>query len=195
MRKELATLISDDISILSVDDIAKLKVGVPAVSSYHQIKLIFPSNDSANLNDLDFHAPGYLLNISGHMILQNNNQGAGNEFDAVNNSGVSMAEPNFKAMVMDGMISDIFSILARQGELHLNVRMMASDCKEKIIQLIEKQTNKELAVEKVDKEMTLDLLQVILNAASTLFKCKIVVFYHNDNRVEFDITKELLLAT
>ena len=41
LRRELGTLLSDKISVVSVDDMAKVKVGVPAVSRYHQINHIF----------------------------------------------------------------------------------------------------------------------------------------------------------
>ena len=54
MRRELSTLFSSDITAISVDDMAKIKVGGPAVSRYHQA-------DSPNLNDHNFPVPGYLL--------------------------------------------------------------------------------------------------------------------------------------
>lgn len=41
MRRELACMFFDDIAVLSVDDMAKIKFGAPAVSRYHQIKKVF----------------------------------------------------------------------------------------------------------------------------------------------------------
>ena len=41
MRHKLSSLFPNDISILSVDDMAKIKVGAPAVSRYHQVKRLF----------------------------------------------------------------------------------------------------------------------------------------------------------
>ena len=49
---------------------AKIKVGAPAVSGYHQIKCILPVNEQENLNDHDFPVPGYLLATSGYMFLE-----------------------------------------------------------------------------------------------------------------------------
>ena len=61
-------------SILSTDDMAKIKVGPPAVSRYHQVCGMFMKDDNMNLPDYDFPIPGYLLNTSGYMWLQNNPQ-------------------------------------------------------------------------------------------------------------------------
>ena len=60
MRRELGTLFSDNVTTSSVDEMAKIKVGAPAVSRYH---LKVP-----NFDDHDFPVPGYLLSVSGHMF-------------------------------------------------------------------------------------------------------------------------------
>ena len=65
MRGELASLFSDSFSILPMDDMAKIKVGPPAVSRYPQLKRIFPTNDQPNFSDHEFTTPGYLLSPSG----------------------------------------------------------------------------------------------------------------------------------
>ena len=69
-RREPCTLMCLDACILSMDDMAKLKVGAPAVSRYHQIRNIFSTTDMPNLNDHDFPIPNYLLSVSGYMFLQ-----------------------------------------------------------------------------------------------------------------------------
>ena len=69
-RRELAALFTHETAVLSIDDMAKVKVGAPALSRYHQIKRFFPNGDMPNLNDHDFPVPGYLLNISGYMFLE-----------------------------------------------------------------------------------------------------------------------------
>ena len=79
MRRELASLFSDSIGILSMDDMAKIKVGPPAVSRYHQLKRTFPTNDQPNFSDHDFPIPGYLLSLSGYMFLDHNNFVESNE--------------------------------------------------------------------------------------------------------------------
>ena len=53
-----------------MDDMAKLKVGAPAVSRYHQIRRMFSSSDMPNLSDHDFPVPKYLLSVSGYMFLE-----------------------------------------------------------------------------------------------------------------------------
>ena len=53
--------------ILSTDDMAKIKFGLPIVSRYHQVRKMFMKDDNMNLPDYDFPIPGYLLNTSGYM--------------------------------------------------------------------------------------------------------------------------------
>ena len=53
-----------------MDDKAKVHVGTPSVSRFHQILKLFPSNDRPNFKDHDFRLPGYLLNVSGYMLLE-----------------------------------------------------------------------------------------------------------------------------
>ena len=53
-----------------MDDMAKVKVGAPAVSRYHQLRRIFGTNDSPNYSDHDFPVPNYLLAVSGYMVLE-----------------------------------------------------------------------------------------------------------------------------
>ena len=73
-RREFCTLFGSGACILSVDDIAKIKVGAPAVSRYHQVKSLFASTDMPNLSDHDFPVPNYLLPVSGYMYLEQMNE-------------------------------------------------------------------------------------------------------------------------
>ena len=50
ISRALRTLLSDKISVVSVDDMAKAKVGVPAVSRYHQGNRSFPEKDDPLLS-------------------------------------------------------------------------------------------------------------------------------------------------
>ena len=61
MRRELGTLLSDKISVVSVNHMAKVNVVAPAVSRYHQINRFIPEKDGHVLNDHDFPVPGYLI--------------------------------------------------------------------------------------------------------------------------------------
>ena len=53
-----------------MDDMAKLKVGAPAVSRYHNIRRLFATSNAPNYKDHDFPVPNYLLSVSGYMILE-----------------------------------------------------------------------------------------------------------------------------
>ena len=46
-------------SILSTDDMTKIKVGPPAVSRYHHVHEMFMKDDYMNLPDHNFPIPGY----------------------------------------------------------------------------------------------------------------------------------------
>ena len=63
-HREFCTLFDSDASIISMDDMAKVKVGAPAVSRYYQIRRIFPSFDMPNLSDHDFPVPIFLSQIT-----------------------------------------------------------------------------------------------------------------------------------
>ena len=99
---ELGTLLfSDQIATISIDDMAKVKVGALAVNSYHQIKHFFAKNDTSNLKDCDFPVPGYLLMFSGHMILnldEKMNDRALNESNVVQR--LTNSEPSFKTWLL-----------------------------------------------------------------------------------------------
>ena len=73
---------------------AKVKVGTHAVSRYHQLQRIFPTNDQPNLSDHDFPISGYLLNVSGHMFLTTKDKKRVNRPD--------------KTEVFDGLVSASF---------------------------------------------------------------------------------------
>ena len=73
-RREFVSMFPRSASILSTDDMAKIKVGLPAVSRYHQVRKMFMKDDNMNPLDHDFLIPGYLLNTLGYVWLQNNPQ-------------------------------------------------------------------------------------------------------------------------
>lgn len=79
-RQELASKFPDEVTVLSADDMNKIKVGQAAVSRYHQISRFFMADDSPNFPDHDFPHPNYLLVPSGYMFLQRH-QSPENEFE------------------------------------------------------------------------------------------------------------------
>lgn len=58
----------------SCDDMNKIRVGPLAMSRYHQISKIFPTDDQPQYHDQDFPHPGYLLIPSGYMQLHASNE-------------------------------------------------------------------------------------------------------------------------
>ena len=69
--REFSELFAEITNIFSIDDMAKVKVGAPAVSRYHQLRRLYAANDMPNLSDHDFPIPGYFINVSGYMRLEN----------------------------------------------------------------------------------------------------------------------------
>ena len=61
-RKEFCLLFKDDSCILSMDDMAKIKVGAPAVSQY-QLRRMYPTADMPNFHDHDYPVTNYLGKI------------------------------------------------------------------------------------------------------------------------------------
>ena len=49
---------------------SKIGVGRPAVSRYHQLKKSFIAGDDPDYRDHDFPTPGYLICMSGYMVIQ-----------------------------------------------------------------------------------------------------------------------------
>ena len=83
-------MFNKSVCILSTDDMAKVKVGPPAVSRYHQIRRYFLGADTPNMPDHNFPIPGYLVNVSGYMMLEEEKRKIDQSEDTMNieNSGV-----------------------------------------------------------------------------------------------------------
>ena len=59
-RREFVSMFPRSASILSTDDMSKIKFGLPAVSRYHQVRKMFMKDENMNLPDYDFPVPRYL---------------------------------------------------------------------------------------------------------------------------------------
>ena len=84
---------------------AKVKVGVPAISRYHQMKHFFPEKDGPVLNDHDFPMPSYLISVSKHMFLQDEEKidVSYNESNSYAVEALSGYEPDFQKMTFDDL--------------------------------------------------------------------------------------------
>ena len=190
MRREFASLFSQDIAILSVDDMAKVKVGAPAVSRYHQIKRLFLDNDRPNLNDHDFPVPGYLLNVSGHMFLESKDFSESNElnmdaepvtFDHNDNS----LDPDFSKMVTEDLNHTFFDSIRRQASRHLNIQISEKECMDGLKDVMKEQD--EHLVDTLKKQISFASLDVAVAAVANFFKCKVVMFYKDDGEDRFNV--------
>ena len=146
MRREMATLFNDNMRLISMDDMAKIKVGAPAVSRYHQISKIFPKNDRVNFSDHDFPIPGYLLNVSGYLELDSTCFEPNSDiFDGLVAASVYCSEKvnNFATFTREQFLNDstpasLVHCLCDQLLIHMNVEVNADDCEEVLIAELKK---------------------------------------------------------
>ena len=127
-------LYPNNVTILPVDDMAKVKVGPPAVSRYHQVKCFLMSNDSSNLPDHDFPVPGYLLNVFRYMFLESKENSDQNHPGLVNSSiynshNTEYHNISYDMLMVNGPSQNIFHTLACQAEIHLNVKCLPWNAK------------------------------------------------------------------
>ena len=70
MRREFAEYFKEETTIVSTDNMNKIRYGASAVSRYHQIRKIYMENDAPQLSDQDF-PDSYKTIPCGLMILFN----------------------------------------------------------------------------------------------------------------------------
>ena len=112
----------------------KVKVGVPAVTRYHQTNCIFPEKDETVLNDHDFPVPGYLISIFGHMFLQNEEK-IDVSYDESNSYAVealSGFKPDFLKRTLNNLKGNTFTILSHQVHIQWNLEISPIDCRDAI---------------------------------------------------------------
>ena len=172
---------------------AKVKVGPPAVSRYHQVKCFLMSNDSSNLPDHDFPVPGYLLNVFRYMFLESKKNNDQNHPGLVNSSiynshNTEYHNISYDMLMVNGPSQNIFHTLACQAETHLNVKMSAMECKDQIIAYMKEQEEEKIP-NTLNKSLDLETIEAVLHAASALFKCEIVIIYHSEAGTQFHVIK------
>ena len=193
MRRELVTMFPNEMGILSINDMAKIKVGAPAVSRYHQLRAFFPTADQPNLSDHDFPVPGYLLTASGYMFLEYKSNSEQLFSATVYDQHTPTICSDFPNLSLCGVKGSIYESLSHQLFLHLNVKATATDCFETIFEDIKKHPEylnlpfdheTLLTTLKQVTEIDNDVLNIILKSASTVFSSKIVTFYKNAENEE-----------
>ena len=111
-RRRFCTLLGPDYCILSMDDMAKVKVGAPAVSRYHQVRRLFDSTDMPNLNDHDFPIQNYLLSVSGYMYLEQMNDES-HRFDLPTYDISEAIEVGSNEVTIDTLSDNLWNVLRR----------------------------------------------------------------------------------
>ena len=171
----------------------KVKVGVPAVTRYHQTNRIFPEKDETVLNDHDFPVPGYLISIFGHMFLQNEEK-IDVSYDESNSYAVealSGSEPDFQKMTLDDLKGNIFTILSHQAHIQWNLKMSPIDCRDVIKKGMKECFPKNARTvdffASLDKEVAFHVLDRLLKTTADLFRCKLFVFYKEQNQYLYNI--------
>ena len=136
-RREFATLFSDHVTMISTYDMAKIKVGPPAVSRYHQIQRLFPTSYSPNYSDHDFPVPNYLLSVSAYLVLQDadvdmndvseiaQNLSNASTYDYTPVASVTQSKNSVLEkfnILMDESVNDLYEIIISQAKTQLNVK-------------------------------------------------------------------------
>ena len=188
----MGALYPSDVAILSIDDMAKVKVGPLSVSRYHQVKRFYMNNDSPNLPDHDFPVPDYLLNVSRYIFLESKENSDQNHPGLVNGSVYDSHNSenhniSYDMLMVNGPSQNIFHSLACQTEIHLNVKMSAMECKGQILAYMEEQVEEKIP-NTLNESLDLETIEAVLRAASALFKCEIM-FYHSETGAQFNVIK------
>ena len=154
---------------------AKVKVGVPVVSRYHQTNRIFPEKYEPVLNDHDFPVPGYLISFSGHTFLQDEEK-IDVSYDESNSYAVealSGSEPYFPKVTLDNFKGNIFIIFSHQGHIQWNLKVSPIDSRDTIKKgmkeyLPENKTTVDFFAS-LDKEVAFNVLDRLLKTTADLF--------------------------
>ena len=206
-RREFASMFNKSVCKLSKDDMAKVKVGPPAVSRYHQIRRYFLGADTPNMPHHDFPIPGYLLNVSGYMMLEkekpkidqsedtmnieNSSVHDNNQINDQKNSEETYDLANFKEANPSG---SIFEILADQCKVNLNIYTTAQELEESLFEFVKADTQnfdsyfdgsedlKKLCDSK-NSEILPSLRKLVFHAFSLYCQCKVIVFGNNGREV------------
>lgn len=189
-RREFASLFRDSVTIISTDDMAKIKVGPPAVSRYHQIKRLFPTNDTPNNSDHDFPVPNYLLSASGYMLLEPtpaDTVESDTPESSLNNAstydyeeGTDLITSSDETIcskfdiLCDESTNDLYDIVVHQASTQLNVKT----CKDEIIDSLRKENS--FAPGELENP-THENVEVILQAISSILKTRAVLLNITEN--------------
>ena len=168
-RREFCTLFKSDACILSMDGMAKIKVGAPVVSRYHQIRRLFPTNDSPNFEDHDFRVPNYLLSVPGYINL------------VMNPREEILEEENREANKSESQ--SFWTVASKECKKHFNINASA----EEIISYAQSEIDLhnsfyerkfDLTKEGISIEATITSqvqLEIASTALASIFECKVVL--------------------
>lgn len=172
-RREFISLVGPEACILSMDDMAKLKVGAPAVSRYHQIKRLFASSDMPNLNDHDFPVPNYLLSVSGYMFLEQSQESDDivHESDLPTYDICKSAEVGSKGVtIIDEAANSFWEVLIKQLLMQSNLVVTEEELKD----IVRNAVNAEDAKRIFENLTDIESLKSASEALSSFFRCEFI---------------------
>ena len=168
---------------------AKIKVGAPAVSRYHQLRRLYPQSHMLNCADHDFPVPNYLLSASGYMILEDKDEAIGSESahlpDSTSDKTNDSAHKSNITVNVDHLAS-LLCAISNQCWSQLNVTTTANELRDTIINEmscnsdvycehfnVEKSVLDELCANHLEYGSSLHV-DIISSAISTIFQCQVI---------------------
>ena len=125
-------MLGSDACILIMDDMAKIKVGAPAVSRYHQVKRLFAPTNMPNLHDHDFTVPNYLLSVSRYMYLEQISDDS-HESDLPMYDISQAIEVGSNEAAIDTLSDNFWNVLIRKHQRQLNLRVIKAELRDIVV--------------------------------------------------------------
>ena len=137
--------------------------------------------------------PGYLISVSGYMFLQDEEK-IDVSYDESNSYAVealSGSEPDFQKITLGDLKGNIFTILSHQAHIQWNLKMSPIDCRDVIKkgmkECLPKNTKTVYFFASLDKKVAFNVLDRLLKTTADLLRCKIVLFYMEQNEYLYNI--------
>ena len=150
----------------------------------------------------DFPVPGYLLNVSEHMFLENHpidtrdhsNDSASNHDETLANGFQNRnLKHSFENMKIEKKEGNVFDIIKRQVEIHHNTSMTMQQCTDSMETVMKEFIPIDIPPKVFSatliNNLTKENITTALKVASKLFNCKIVVFFKNEADYAIDEIK------
>ena len=176
-KREFCTFLGSDACIFRTDDIAKIRVGAPAVSRYHQVRRLFAFTNMPNLSDHDFPLPNYLVSVSGCMYLEQMNDESHESHLSIYDISQAI-EVRSNKLKIDTLSDNLWNVLIRQCETQLNLTVTKVELREIIVNMG--------SFNKAKILFHGDNFKKVLEWLSSLFHCEVIKVDPDGNREVFN---------